>query len=44
MTVADRLTAALDDRYTIERELGRGGIAERDLYYVTPYEGESLPR
>jgi hypothetical protein len=23
----DRLTAALADRYTIERELGRGGMA-----------------
>ena len=23
----DRLTAALSDRYTIERELGRGGMA-----------------
>jgi serine/threonine-protein kinase len=26
-TIPDRLTAALSDRYTIERELGQGGMA-----------------
>jgi len=27
MTAADRLTAALADRYRVERELGAGGMA-----------------
>ena len=27
MTTPDRLTAALSDRYRIERELGQGGMA-----------------
>ncbi|MEP7327002.1 MAG: hypothetical protein ABI836_13710 [Gemmatimonadota bacterium] len=27
MTTPERLTAALSDRYTIERELGQGGMA-----------------
>ncbi len=27
MTITDRLAAALADRYTLERELGQGGMA-----------------
>jgi hypothetical protein len=42
-----RLSAALADRYVIERELGAGGmatvLADGTVFYVMPFvEGESL--
>ncbi len=45
MTTLERLSAALADRYRIERELGAGGMDTADgfLYYVMPFiQGETL--
>jgi serine/threonine-protein kinase len=39
----DRLRTALADRYDVESQIGRGGMADGLLYYVMPLaEGETL--
>ncbi len=40
---SDRLTAALSDRYRIERELGRGGMARELVTEVTAADTGAHP-
>jgi len=40
----DRLTAALFDRYTIERELGAGGMATVHLFHNVKHDRRVTPR
>jgi hypothetical protein len=44
-TIAGRLTAALADRYAIERQVGQGGMATREvLGWVPRGPGPELTR